>query len=81
MKTKKAVWPKRITVNPDVCNGKPTIQGKRIAVQTILEFLGAGEKPEEILCQYPSLEMEDIRACLNAAAKLMEHQYVIQPTA
>jgi uncharacterized protein (DUF433 family) len=54
----------RITIDPDICNGKPTIRGKRITVQTILEFLSAGEDREEILRQYPSLEEEDIDACL-----------------
>lgn len=68
----------RITIDPAVCNGKPTIRGKRITVQTILEFLGAGESREEILRQYPSLEDEDIDACLAFAAKLMSHNYVIK---
>ena len=54
----------RITIDPDLCNGKPTIRGKRITVQTILEFLSVGETSEEILKQYPSLEAEDINACL-----------------
>ncbi len=54
----------RITVHPDICNGKPTIRGKRITAQTVLEFLSAGESPEEILHQYPSLEPEDIKMCL-----------------
>src|SRR4051794_13786550 len=54
----------RITIDPAVCNGKPTIRGKRIAAQTILEFLSAGESRTEILRQYPSLEPEDIDACL-----------------
>ena len=54
----------RITIDPAVCNGKPTIRGKRVTVQTILEFLSAGEDREEILRQYPSLEEEDIDACL-----------------
>jgi len=54
----------RITIDENLCNGKPTIRGKRISVQTILEFLSAGETAEEILEQYPSLEPEDIRACL-----------------
>jgi uncharacterized protein (DUF433 family) len=54
----------RITINPEVCNGKPTIRGKRIAVQTLLELLSAGESREEILRQYPSLEPEDVDACL-----------------
>jgi uncharacterized protein (DUF433 family) len=65
----------RITIDPDICNGKPTIRGKRIAAQTILEFLGAGETTEEILKQYPSLESEDIMACLQFAALLMDNRY------
>jgi uncharacterized protein (DUF433 family) len=71
----------RITLDPEVCNGKPTIRGKRITAQTILEFLGAGESREEILRQYPSLESEDIDACLAFAAWLMGHQYVVKMTA
>lgn len=54
----------RITVDENLCNGKPTIRGKRITVQTILEFLSVGESTEEILKQYPSLELEDVSACL-----------------
>lgn len=68
----------RITIDPEICNGKPTIRGKRITVQTILEFLGAGESREEILRQFPSLEAEDIDACLAFAARLMGHNYVIK---
>lgn len=45
----------RITINDKICNGKPTIRGKRITVQTILEFISAGESQEEVLRQYPSL--------------------------
>jgi uncharacterized protein (DUF433 family) len=71
----------RITIDPALCNGKPTIRGKRITVQTILEFLGAGDSREEILHQYPSLEPEDIDACLDFAARLMSHRYVLQKTA
>ncbi|MBI3150299.1 MAG: DUF433 domain-containing protein [Betaproteobacteria bacterium] len=65
----------RITIDPAICNGRPTIRGKRIAAQTILEFLGAGETPEEILRKYPSLEAEDMRACLRFAALLMDKRY------
>jgi uncharacterized protein (DUF433 family) len=68
----------RITIDPDICNGKPTIRGKRITVQTILEFLSAGEDREEILRQYPSLEEADIDACLAFAAELMGHSYIIK---
>jgi len=49
-----------ITIDADVCNGKPTIRGQRVTVQTILEFLSAGESQEEILKQYPTLTKEDI---------------------
>jgi uncharacterized protein (DUF433 family) len=65
----------RITINPEICNGKPTIRGKRITVQTILEYLSAGDSREELLEQYPSLEPEDIQACIRFAAELMNHQY------
>ncbi len=71
----------RITIDPEICNGKPTIRGKRITVQTILEFLGAGEAEQEILRQYPSLEPDDIQACLSFAAKLMDHRYSVKEIA
>ncbi len=71
----------RITIDPDLCNGKPTIRGKRITVQTVLEFLSAGENQEEILNQYPSLEAKDISACLIFACKLMDHKYVLKEVA
>ena len=70
----------RIVVNPDICNGRPVIRGKRITVQTVLEFLSVGESHDEILRQYPSLEPEDINACLSFAAQLMDHKYAIKVT-
>ena len=71
----------RVTIDPNLCNGKPTIRGKRITVQTILGFLSAGDSKEEILEEYPSLEPEDIDACLKFASQLMENHYDIRPTA
>jgi uncharacterized protein (DUF433 family) len=71
----------RITIDENLCNGKPTIRGKRITVQTILEFLSVGESEEEILRQYPSLEVEDIKACLEFAAALMSRSFVIKKIA
>jgi uncharacterized protein (DUF433 family) len=65
----------RIEINDSICNGKPIIRGKCITVQTILEFLSAGESAEEILRQYPSLETDDINACLQFAAELMKKNY------
>jgi uncharacterized protein (DUF433 family) len=66
---------KRITIDARVCNGKPTIRGKRITVQTILEFLSAGDTSEEILKEYPTLTREDISACLQFAAQMMNRHY------
>jgi uncharacterized protein (DUF433 family) len=71
----------RITIRDDVLGGKPIIRNKRIAVDTILEFLGSGESEEEILHQYPSLEKKDILACLQFAAFLMKRNYIIKNVA
>jgi uncharacterized protein (DUF433 family) len=62
----------RITINPQICNGKPTIRGMRITVKTILEYLAAGETIENILKSYPILESEDIAACLDFASHLTD---------
>lgn len=57
----------KITIHPDICNGRPIITNTRISVQTIMEFLSAGDSIEEILEEYPSLQREDIYACIQAA--------------
>ena len=62
----------RITITPDICNGKPTIRGMRITVKTILEYLAADESIENILEAYPALEKEDISAALQYASAIME---------
>ncbi|MDX1606650.1 MAG: DUF433 domain-containing protein [Candidatus Competibacterales bacterium] len=71
----------RITIDPTVCNGRPTIRGKRITVQTVLEYLAAGDSEAEILDQYPGLEPEDIRACLQFAIRLMSQHYSLNHVA
>lgn len=71
----------RITIDEKICNGKPTIRGSRITVQTLLEFLSAGNSPDEILKQYPALEIEDIQASLKFAASLLGRNYSIKPVA
>ena len=53
----------RITINDTVCNGKPTIRGMRVTVQTIIEFMLNGTTENEILYQYPFLDEEDLEAC------------------
>ena len=59
----------RIEIDPQICNGKPVIRGTRITVQTILEFLAAGDSFEDILEGYPRLSREDIQAALQFAVK------------
>ena len=61
----------RITLNPEICHGKPTIRNKRYTVDLILDLLTSGMTEKEILDDYPALEKEDIFACLAYAAKLM----------
>lgn len=72
---------RKISINPDICNGRPVIKGTRIAVQTILEFLGAGDSIDEVLKEYPSLEKEDVYACIKYASKLMANRYEVQEIA
>lgn len=60
----------RITLASRVCHGKPTIRNKRYPVELILDLLSAGSSHEEILADYPTLENDDILACLQYAAKL-----------
>jgi len=64
----------RITVDPVLCNGRPTVRGLRITVETVLRFLGAGESRAEILEQHPSLKAADIDACLRFAADMMSQR-------
>ena len=64
----------RITIHSDICNGRPIIANTRITVQTIMEFLGAGDSIEEVLKEYPSLTNEDIYACMQLAAKFSNHR-------
>lgn len=59
----------RITLIPDLCNGRPTIRGMRITVETLLAFLIAGDSVEDILTAYPFLEKEDIQASVAYALK------------
>lgn len=70
----------RIITNPDICNGRPVIHGTRIAVQTVLEFLAAGDSIEEVLEEYPNLKREDVQACLDYASRVMgNHFSVVAP--
>jgi uncharacterized protein (DUF433 family) len=61
---------KRITINPDICHGKPTIRGLRYPVENILELLASDMTHAEILEDYEDLEEDDLKACLLFAAHL-----------
>ena len=60
----------RITVDPEICHGKPTVRGLRYPVSIILQLLASGMSRDEILADYEDLEAEDITACLTFAARL-----------
>lgn len=67
----------RITLNQEVCKGKPTIRNMRFTVAQLLELLAAGMSPHEILADYPYLEEDDIKACLVYAAAMANTKNVI----
>ena len=62
----------RITMNPEICHGKPTIRGLRHTVESILELLSSGMAVEEILADYEDLERDDILAALDVAWQLSQ---------
>ena len=63
---------KRITIDPEICHGKPVIRGLRYPVDSMLELMASGMTTEELLTDYPDLEKEDFLACLEYAAKLTQ---------
>lgn len=66
----------RITINPKILLGKPTIRGLRISVEQILNALAAGVPANDLLQDYPELEPEDIRAALTYAAAVITEERV-----
>ena len=71
-------WESRISIDLDVCHGKPCIRGTRVMVSIILDYLKAGETIETIQRQYPTLVADDVRAALSYAAWLA-HEEEEQP--
>ena len=63
---------KRITLDTEICHGKPTVRGLRYSVEMILELLGSGMTHDEILEDYEDLENDDILAVLQYASKLSQ---------
>lgn len=72
---------RKIVVDPNLCNGKPTIEGTRITAQTVLEFLSAGDSVDDVLDEYPTLTRDDVLACLAYSARLLKHHFSVQAVA
>ena len=72
-------WRERITIDPNVCHGKPCILGTRIWVSLIVDNLAAGATDDEILESYPSLTKDDVKAALAYAAEMARERYVEIP--
>ena len=69
----------RISIDPNVCFGKPCIKGHRIWVSLVLDFLTEGMTVEELLVDYPQLCREDIFACIAYGAEMSRERYVEIP--
>ena len=70
----------RISIDPNVCFGKPCIRGTRIWVSLILDFLSQGMSAQEVLDEYPQLTDEDLRAAIAYGAEMSRERYVEVPT-
>lgn len=69
----------RISIDPNVCFGKPCIRGTRIWVSLLLDFLANGMSIEEILAEYPQLTEEDVRGAIAYGAEMARERYVELP--
>ncbi len=67
---------KRISVNPEVCFGKPCIKGTRVWISLIVDNLASGTTEQELLESYPQLSHEDVMAALAFAAEMTRERYV-----
>jgi uncharacterized protein (DUF433 family) len=62
----------RITIDPNICHGKPVIRGLRYPVESMLEYLAAGDSVDDVLAEFPDLERDDLLACLEFAARSLQ---------
>lgn len=69
----------RISINPEICFGKPCIRGHRIWVSLVLDLLASGSTVPEILDDYPQLEEADVLACIAYGAEMSRERYVEIP--
>jgi uncharacterized protein (DUF433 family) len=70
----------RITVNPAICLGQPTVRGTRLTASTVIKLLGAGKSLKEMQHLYPELELEDVREIADYAAWMVSGQSVPLPS-
>lgn len=70
-------WGLRIVGDPQVCHGKPCVQGTRIMVSVILDNLAEGLSPDEIIAEYPPLTLDDVRAAIAYAAMLTREEELV----
>ena len=69
----------RISIDPNICFGKPCIRGHRIWVSLILDFLASGWSTQQVLENYPGLEEADILACIAYGAEISREHYIDIP--
>ncbi len=69
-------WRSRVSINPNVCHGRPCIKGTRIWVSLIMDFLAGGGTVEEILQEYPQLSKEDVQACIAYGAEAARERFI-----
>jgi uncharacterized protein (DUF433 family) len=62
----------RITIDPEICHGKPAIRHLRYPVESMLEYLAAGDAFEDLIEEFPDLERDDLRACIEFAAQSLK---------
>ena len=70
-------WQERISINSNICHGKPCIKDTRIMVSVILDNLAEGLTPDEIVTDYPPLAKEDVQAAIAYAATLMREEEIL----
>lgn len=71
----------RIVVDPAICHGKPVVRGLRYPVESMLEYLAAGDSIDDLLAEFPDLERDDLLACLQYAATAVKLKTLHVPTA
>ncbi|MPZ13580.1 MAG: DUF433 domain-containing protein [Chloroflexi bacterium] len=71
----------RISIDPNICFGKPCIRGHHIWVSLILDFLASGWSIQDVIDEYPGLEEEDVRACIACGTEMARERFIEIPMA